>query len=558
LRPELQPFSKDRQILLRIAVPAVTIVTPGCHAHAASAAVFIFFSRRGRRGHATRAMSDFLSLPDAIIVIAYIVGTTLLGAWFSGRQRDVNTYFVSDRNVSWWLVLVSIVATETSTVTFLSVPGVAFNPEKGNLTFLQLSFGYIVGRILIAWLLLPSYLRGDLLSAYQLLRQRFSPAVQRTASGIFLLTRAVADGLRLYLAALLLQQVTGWDTAISVLGTAAITMVYTFLGGMQAVIWTDLVQFLCYIAGAVVAGGFILHQTPGGMETFVMAGQAAGKFQILDFSFDLTRQYTFWAGLFGGAFFTMASHGADQMMVQRYLCSRSLQEARVALVLSGLVVLVQFLLFLLIGVGLYVLWQLHVLPFPADIKNHNDKAFGFYIVHALPVGIVGLLVAAVLASTMSSLSSSLNSASSAFVADFYRPLRPGRSAGHYLVVSRSMTLVWGLTRIVVALAAIPLLQKESVVNQVLRIAGFTTGMILGLFLLGRMARPVGSRPALAAVVAGFLSVLVLWWFTQLAWPWYPLVGTLVTVAVALMLQFLGFADGSSGDGSKKPGFDEPG
>lgn len=437
-------------------------------------------------------MPDVFSIPDAIIVIGYIIGTTVLGAWFSGRQRDVNTYFVSDRNVSWWLVLVSIVATETSTVTFLSVPGLAFDPEKGNLTFLQLSLGYIVGRMLIAWLLLPSYLRGNLLSAYQLLRQRFSPAVQRTASSIFLVTRAVADGLRLYLAALLLEQFTGWDTATSILGTAAITMIYTFLGGMQAVIWTDLIQFLCYILGAVVAGCFILHQIPGGTETFVAVGEAAGKFRLFVFSIDPTRDFTFWAGLFGGAFFTMASHGADQIMVQRYLCSRSLAQARVALVLSGLVVLVQFLLFLLIGIGLYVLWQQHVLPFPLGIKN--DKVFGYYIVHALPTGIIGLLIAAVLASSMSSLSSSLNSASSAFIADFYRPLRPGLSAGHYLYVSRGMTVVWGLTRIAVALLAIPLLSNESVIRSVLSVAGFTTGMILGLFLLGRMRRPVGSNP----------------------------------------------------------------
>jgi SSS family solute:Na+ symporter len=501
------------------------------------------------------AISDLLSIPDALIVIGYIVGTTLLGAWFSGRQRDLHTYFVSDRNVSWWLVLVSIVATETSTVTFLSVPGLAFDPEKGNLAFLQLSLGYIVGRILIAWLLLPAYLRGDLLSAYQLLRQRFNPAVQRTASGIFLLTRAVADGLRLYLAALLLEQVTGWNTAMSVLGTAAITMIYTYLGGMQAVIWTDLIQFLCYIAGAIVAGCFILHQIPGGTETFLATGEAAGKFHLFVFSTDPTREFTFWAGLFGGAFFTMASHGADQIMVQRYLCSRSLTEARVALVLSGFVVLVQFLLFLLIGVGLYVLWQQHVLAFP---QLKNDRVFGYYIVHALPAGIVGLLIAAVLASSMSSLSSSLNSAASAFVADFYRPLRPGRSAGHYLFVSRGMTLVWGLTRIAVALVAIPLLSDESVIRSVLSVAGFTTGMILGLFLLGRMRRPVGSTSALGGLVAGFLTVLTLWGLTKLAWPWYPLVGTLVTVGIALLLDCLGFSDGSLADGSAKPRFDEPG
>ena len=204
-------------------------------------------------------MQSGLANVDVAIVVLYLLGTMLMGAWFARRQRDLRTYFVGDRDVSGWLILVSIVATETSTVTFLSVPGLAFrrptawDPEPGNLTFLQLSLGYVIGRMLIAWLLLPQYLRKELYSAYELLRQRFNPAVQRTASGLFLLTRAVADGLRLYLAALLLEQFTGWNSHVSVLVIGVATMFYTYLGGMQAVIWTDLVQFAIYIAGAVVA-----------------------------------------------------------------------------------------------------------------------------------------------------------------------------------------------------------------------------------------------------------------------------------------------------------------
>jgi Na+/proline symporter len=226
--------------------------------------------------------------------------------------------------------------------------------------------------------------------------------------------------------------------------------------------------------------------------------------------------------------------------VQRYLCSRSLKEARIALVSSGFVVFVQFLLFLLIGVGLFVLSQQGVLELPKGIKSPNDVAFGYFIVHYLPAGVVGLLIAAVLASSMSTLSGSLSSASSAVVADFYRPLRPDLSETHYLRVARGSTLLWGLSRLAVALAAIPLLADESVVTSVLRIAGFTTGLILGLFLLGRMPRPVGSRSALSGLVAGFVAVTLLWLFTRLAWPWYPLVGTLVTVSVALLVErFLG-------------------
>lgn len=496
---------------------------------------------------------------DCVIVVGYILGTVYLGVRFAGRQHDVRSYFVSDRNVSWWLVLVSIVATETSAVTFLSVPGLAFDPHGGNLMFLQLGFGYAIGRILVAWLLLPAYMRGQLLSAYQLLRQRFNPTVQRTASAIFLLTRAIADGLRLYLAALLLKQVTGWDMATSVVGMALVTLVYTYLGGMQAVIWTDLVQFLIYIGGAIVASAFIIHEIHGGAEAFISVGRAAGKFDLLDFSTDLTKDFTFWAGIIGGAFFSMASHGADQIMVQRYLCSRSLRQARIALVSSGFVIILQFLLFLLIGVGLYVLGAQRVLVVPDGLQK--DAVFGYFIVHALPTGIAGLLIAAVLASSMSTLSSSLNSASSAFVVDFYRPLRPDMSEAHYLYVARGMTIFWGLTRLGVALLAIRLLADQSVIRSALSIAGFTTGVVLGLFLLGQLPRPVGSKSALAGIVGGFSTILALWLFTRLAWPWYPLVGTLITMAVALLMNQLGldrlaFADGQPGNRSAEPGFEQ--
>jgi SSS family transporter len=497
-----------------------------------------------------------LTAVDGAIVLAYILATTLLGVWFNRRQRDLNTYLVGDRDVRWWLVLVSIVATETSTVTFLSVPGLGFNPSGGNLTFLQLAFGYVVGRVLIAWLLLPQYLGGNLLSAYQLLRQRFNPAVQRTASGIFLLTRVVADGLRLYLAALLLEQFTGWNVSASVLVIGLLTVVYTYLGGMQAVLWTDLIQFAVYITGALIAAGFILAHTDGGLSGFLAAGGAGHKFVLFDFSPDPTRDFTFWAGLIGGAFFTMASHGADQMMVQRYLCSRSLRQARLALVSSGFVVLAQFLLFLLIGVGLFVLWRQGTLALPADTRN--DSVFGYFIVNFLPAGVVGLLVAAVLAASMASLASSLNSGAAAFVSDFYRPLRPDRPEGHYLRVSRLMTSFWGLTRIAVALLAVPLIGNDSVIRQVLMVAGLTTGLILGLFLLGSLRRLVASRAALAGLVGGALAVLAVWGLTPLAWPWYAPVGTLMTVGVALLLDRLRRAHGPPADGGPQPGLQQPG
>jgi SSS family transporter len=506
-------------------------------------------------------MDHQLATIDVVIVALYLLGTTLLGAWFTRRQRDLRTFFVGDRNVSWWLVLVSIVATETSTVTFLSVPGLAYNRNGGNLTFLQLPLGYLIGRTLIAWMLLPQYIRGELFSAYQVLRERFDSTVQRTASGLFLLTRTAADGLRLYLVALLLQQFTGWNSAAAVLVIGTACMIYTYLGGMQAVLWTDLIQFVIYISGAILAGVCILNLLPGGWHEYLDVGQQQGKFTILDLSTDATQPFTLWAGLIGGAFLTMASHGADQMMVQRYLCSRSLSQARFALILSGFVVLLQFLLFLLLGVGLYVLYQQGGLPGAATLKN--DEVFGYFIVHSLPHGLIGLLIASVLAASMSTLSSSLSSSASAVVADFYQPLRPGCSERHYLRISRLTTLAWGLARMLVALAASELLQDRSIINAVLGVAGFTTGMVLGLFLLGRMRRPVRSAAALTGLVVGFLAVFAVWlpsvWGqTLLAWPWYAPIGTATTVAVALAVNRLGNGHGSLKNGGPQPGLDQPG
>jgi solute:Na+ symporter, SSS family len=493
----------------------------------------------------------YLPAVDIAVVAVYFVATILLGVWFARRQRDTNMYFVGGRNVGTWLVLVSIVATETSTVTFLSVPGLAFKPG-GNLTFLQLAFGYIIGRCLIAWLLLPQYVNGELLTAYQLLRQKFNPAVQRTASAIFLVTRTLADGMRLFLTALLLKQFAGWDITVSVLVMGIATILYTYLGGMEAVIWTDLIQFVVYMLGAFVAAAFILAKVNGGWDGFLATGSAHGKFVLLDFTPDPNNAYTFWAGLIGGAFFTMASHGADQLMVQRYLCARSLRSARAALVGSGFVVLLQFLLFLAIGVGLFVIWQQGVLQLPEDVQGRSDEVFGYFIVHYLPTGIIGLLIAAVLSAAMSTLSSSLNSSASAVVNDFYRPLRPGRGERHYLIVSRGMTSLWGLAQMGVALFAAAALER-SVIEMVLSIAGFTTGMVLGLFLLGRMRRPVRSEAALAGLVVGFLTVLGVKLGTSVAWPWYAPIGTLVTVAIALAFDRAVFTHGSPSDRGPEPG-----
>lgn len=504
-----------------------------------------------------------MSSLDLAIVIAYVVGTTVLGAWFSRHQKSVQTYFVGDRNVSWWLVLISIVATETSTVTFLSIPGVAYasGPPPGNLTFLQLAFGYVVGRIIVALWLLPQYMRGELFSAYQVLKAKFNPAVQRTASGIFLVTRTLVDGLRLCLTALLLQQFTSWNIYVSILALGAVTILYTYLGGMEAVIWTDLAQFVVYLAGAIIALVMLVGLLPSGWEQLWSMSAEAGRLRLFDLDTDPTKVRTLWAGLIGGAFVSMASHGADQNMVQRYLCARSLGQAQAALVLSGLLVTMQFTLFLFIGLGLGAVVQNGAFQVPDGTAN--DAVFGQFIVTRLPVGVVGVVTAAVLASAMASFSSSLNSAANAIITDFYRPLRPMLAEAHYLHLSKSMTALVGTSKVGIALACVPLMGERAVVDQVLALAAVTTGLVLGLFLLGSLPRIVSSSAALCGVILGFCVTGFFWvsWLRDptgrgiLAWPWFAPVGTLTTTAVALIVDRLGPIHGSSDDRSTQSRLD---
>ncbi len=493
-----------------------------------------------------------MHLVDLVIVVAYLAGTVLFGAWFSRGQRDVRDYFVSGRQVPWWAIAGSIVATETSTVTFISVPGVAFT---GNMTFLQLVMGYMVGRVIVVFVFVPAYFRGELLTVYQLLGHRFGGAVKRLAAGLFLVTRSLADGVRLFatglvLAALLLATpgtadlartwAPSWDPAIttlvaSVLVMGVTTMVYTYLGGMSAVIWTDVIQLVIYLVGAVVAAAILLERIPGGFAEVARVGGAAGKFQVFDFTWSLTRSYTFWSGVIGGAFLTTATHGTDQLMVQRYLCSRSPREARVALLTSGVIVFAQFVLFLLIGVMLYVFYTGHApaeaAGFLVNGRVQSDRIFPHFIVTQLPPGVVGLVVAAIFAAAMSTLSSSLNSSSATAMADFYMPA-VRRTEAHYLKVSRWLTAGWGLVQISVALAAIQF--SNRVVDEVLGIASFTNGIILGVFLLGTFAPRVRQPAAFAGIVVGTAVMLAVKLLQLTSWQWYVLIGSAATCGAGVL------------------------
>lgn len=475
------------------------------------------------------------------MLLAYLAGSTAFGLWVGRNQKNATTYFVADRDIPWWAVMFSVVATETSALTFISIPGLSY---LGNLGFLQICAGYILGRIVVAVVLLPRYMDGKLVTAYALLDTRFGPATRRFTAVTFLATRALADSVRIFATAIPIALIIGpvmpreylMPTAILVLGF--VTVLYTYYGGMRAVIWTEFIQAGIYLLGGVAALYLLGRSTVGGWGGILALAGDAGKLQLLDFSFTLSNPHTVWAGLLGGAFLAMASHGADQLIVQRLLSARSLRDAQRAVIGSGIVVFAQFALFLAVGLGL---WS----AFGTRTFDTTDAVFPTFIVEQMPHGLLGLIVAAVVAAAMSTQSGSINSLAATTTHDIYLPLT-GRSADdpETLRAGKRFALIWG---VVLTLGA--LLYPEGrtpVVVIALSIASFTYGALLGGFFLGIFVPRARQRDAITGMSVGLAAMAIVVFakligtaipplapllhpLESIAWPWYVLIGTSVTV-----------------------------
>lgn len=477
---------------------------------------------------------------DLVLLCAYMAGTIAFGLWMGRGQKTANDYLLGNRDLPWWALLLSIVATETSTVTFLSVPAVAYSAQfgTGDLRFLQLPLGYLVGRAIAAFVLVPLYFRGELFTAYDVLRVRSGPAVRTLASGMFLVTRTLADGLRLYLTALVLQTMFGWSLALSVIVTGVATVAYTVVGGIKAVVWTDVVQFFVYMLGACAALLVIGGHVDGGLGGVLARAADDGRLRVFDFGLDFGATYTFWAGLIGGAVLSIGSHGVDQMIVQRYLSARSQRDAQKALLWSGPLVLAQFAVFLTIGLALSAFYTAHP---PATPFAKGDRVFADFIVHHLPTGLVGLVLGAVFSAAMSTLSSSLSASASALVNDFVLPAT-GRAASSpfALRAAKLATLLFAALQIGVGVIDYG---DSPVVDKVLAIAGVTTGVILGLFVLALLPRR-SPRASLLGLVAGVLAIGVVVFVlpatgVKLAWPWHGLASCGATTLIGWLAALAG-------------------
>jgi SSS family transporter len=478
------------------------------------------------------------SAVDYAVLVLYLVGITIFGMRFRRTQRTVKDYFIGAKNTHWVVISLSIVATETSTLTLIGVPAIAYStyarPEQGgNFTYLQVVAGYIVARVIISILFIPAYFKGDLLTAYQLLEKRFGAKTKNFAASLFLIMRALAEGVRVFAASLVLSAVLGtslpdwqnlWLWSIIIVGV--LTLVYTFEGGIAAVIWTDLIQLVIYVGGSLLAAYELLHLVPGGWPAVAANAAETDKFRLLSFSTDTGVPFTFWAGLLGGTFLTMASHGTDQLLVQRLLTCRDKRDSQKALVFSGVVVFFQFALFLFIGVLLSAYYKF----FPLTTKlTSNDEIFPTFIVQRLPHGIAGLVIAAIFAAAMSNLSGSLNSLSSSTVLDLYRPLvNPDAGDEHYLKLSRWFTAAWGVVLIFIAIVA---RGWGSVFTVGLTIASLVYGPMLGAFLLGVLTRRANQVGVMTGMAVSLVFMLAVKFYTAIAWTWYVLMGTAVCVSV---------------------------
>jgi SSS family transporter len=458
---------------------------------------------------------------DLVIVISYLLAVTALGLHFRRKQQSARDYFLGGRTAPWWALAFSIVATETSTLTIIGTPAISY---AGNLTFLQLVFGYLVGRVLIVLLLLPGYFRGEFLTAYAVIEKRFGEQMRAVAASTFLITRAIAEGVRVSAIALVISVVLGTSEKFAVILVIALTILYTLEGGMKAVIWTDVAQLLIYLTGSAVTLFLLLHRIPGGWSEVTQVAAAAGnKLQVLDFSFHWSTKYTFWSGVIGGSFLTMATHGTDQIIVQRLLAARSERDSRRALLTSGVIVLIQFTVFLLIGVLLFVFAQHTPLLAPGE---RADRILPLFLVREMPPGLAGLLLASIIAVAMSNASGSLNSLAASSVLDFSRLRGKSTDPTSFIKLSRRMTLVWGLV-----LMAFGLMKWGPLLEAGLTVASLPYGSLLGLFLLGTLNRDANARGALIGMFTGLATILCLFQYTTVAFTWYFMIGALVTFAV---------------------------
>jgi len=452
---------------------------------------------------------------DLIIIVIFLAGSASFGIWQGRKNKSSSDYFTAGRSLPWFIAMLSIVATETSVLTFISVPGLAY---RGDWQFLQLALGYIAGRILVSVFLLPIYFKTGITSIYEVLGYRFGPKIQKLASGTFMITRVLADGIRFLAVAIIVQLITGWSLSNSILIIGIITLIYTYSGGIRSIVWIDSFQFILYLSGGIISIVFVLSNTDVSTINIIKDLADQNKFQIFNLNWQIfTNPFAFISAFIGGTLLSFASHGADYMMVQRVLSTKNLSSARKAMVGSGIFVFIQFCVFLFAGSLIFYYF--------GGMEMENDREFPTFIAQYLPIGLKGLLLAGVLSSAMSTLSSSINSLASSTVNDWVKKTKS-------LKLSRLVSLIWAVVLIGIALIFDE--GDEAIVIMGLQIASFTYGGLLSLFILSKMKREFSPLSIAIGLVFSILTVLVLKYF-GLAWTWYIAFAVIVNISITYIL-----------------------
>ncbi|MBK7631550.1 MAG: sodium/solute symporter [Ignavibacteriales bacterium] len=460
-----------------------------------------------------------------------MIAITAFGKIIGGKQKTVKDYFIGKQEVPWWVISFSIVAAETSTLTFISIPGLAY---LTNLNFLQLTFGYLIGRIIVAQFFLPSYYKGDLTTAYSYLQNRFGNKTRSLASVTFLFTRTAADGVRLFATAIPLYLMLDISPMIAIVIIAIVALLYTFTGGLKGVIWVDAIQLVIYIGGAILTGFYLISNIPGGVGEVFSSSEISSKLSVFNFGFEngfagfFSQPYTLLSGLIGGAFLSMSSHGTDQLIVQRLLAAKNLADSKKAIVTTGVIIIFQFALFLVVGVLLYAYYG------PLNIKS--DEIFSKFIIEVLPSGVKGIIIAGLFAAALSTLAGSITSLSSSVMLDLYIPFQKSVDEKKNLLISKSLTVFWAV--MLIFSAFIFMESSKAVVELALSIASFTYGGLLGTFLLGLSNKKIKQNHAIAGFISAIIIMSFIIIFKVVAWTWFILIGVCVTLLVGNLFEMI--------------------
>jgi SSS family transporter len=468
---------------------------------------------------------------DYLIVGVYLIAVAVFGKIRGGKQKNVKEYFIGSKEVPWWVISFSIVAAETSTLTFISIPGLSY---LTNLNFLQLTFGYFIGRIIVAAYFLPAYHKGELTTAYSYLENRFGKKTRSFASIVFLFTRTASDGVRLFATAIPLYLLIDISPILAIIIIAIVALLYTYTGGLKGVIWVDAVQMFIYIGGAIISIYFLLHLIPGNMTEIFSLPEISKKLNIINFGFSgginnfFSQPYTLLSGIIGGAFLSMSSHGTDQLIVQRLLAARSLADSKKAIITSGVVVIFQFALFLILGVLLYAYY--------GSMEIRSDEIFPKFIIEVLPTGIKGIIIAGLFAAALSTLAGSITSLSSSSVMDLYLSFKKSVDEKKSLLLSKLLTIFWSVMLIISAFIFME--SPRAVVELALSIASFTYGGLLGTFLLGLINKKARQEDAIAGFTSGIFVMIAVISLKLVAWTWFILIGVTVTLIIGSLLASL--------------------